>query len=120
MMIAYYGFNNKLGNISFYDSTGMRDSGFQKPYSEETAALIDEEVRQLVHQSYERAKTILQQNKTALTQVAEMLLQKEVIFKEDLEKVLGERNTADGTLLKKDAGKRTPATATFFRKKDSN
>jgi AFG3 family protein len=91
MMIAYYGFNKKIGNISFYDSTGTRDSAFQKPYSEETASMIDEEVRQLVSISYEQAKTILRQNKTSLIKVAELLLEKEVIFKEDLEKILGER-----------------------------
>src|SRR5688500_6847957 len=91
MMIAYYGFNKKIGNISFYDSTGTRDSAFQKPYSEETASMIDEEVRLLVGVSYEQAKTILRQNKASLIKVAELLLEKEVIFKEDLEKILGER-----------------------------
>lgn len=91
MMIAFYGFNKKIGNISFYDSTGMRDNGFQKPYSEETASLIDHEVRQLVNNSYEQAKDILRKNKTHLIKVADLLLEKEVIFKEDLEIVLGVR-----------------------------
>jgi AFG3 family protein len=118
MMTAYYGFNKKIGNISFYDSTGMRDNGFQKPYSEETANLIDEEVRALVNISYEKAKTILRQNKTALTNIAELLLKKEVIFKEDLEKVLGARGT-NGAIPKKEIEKRSPATAALFRKKDA-
>jgi AFG3 family protein len=69
----------------------MRDNGFQKPYSEETASMIDHEVRQLVSDSYEQSKNILRQNKTQLTKVAEMLLEKEVIFKDDLEKILGKR-----------------------------
>jgi cell division protease FtsH len=114
MMIAYYGFNKKIGNISFYDSSGMRESAFQKPYSEETASLIDSEVRQLVNESYEHAKTILRQNKAALTQVAELLLEKEVIFKEDLEKILGPR----GNNSEAKADKRSPATAALFRKKN--
>jgi AFG3 family protein len=116
MMVAYYGFNKKLGNISFYDSTGMRDTGFQKPYSEETAAMIDEEVRNLVNQAYERAKNIVTENKEALTQVAELLLQKEVIFKEDLEKILGERSKVGGAAHQNEMGKRTPDTVTLFRK----
>lgn len=91
MMVVYYGFNKKIGNISFYDSTGQRDMGIQKPYSEETGKLIDEEVRKLVNTAYEHAKDILQQNKDSLSKVAELLLQKEVIFKEDLEIILGKR-----------------------------
>ncbi len=91
MMVVYYGFNKKIGNISFYDSTGQRDMSIQKPYSEETGKLIDEEVRKLVSDAYQRAKAILQQNKESLQKVAELLLKKEVIFKEDLESVLGKR-----------------------------
>lgn len=91
MMVAYYGFNKKLGNVSFYDSTGMRESNFQKPYSEETGKLIDAEVHHLVEQAYARTKTILEQNKEKLKQIAELLLEKEVIFKEDLEEILGPR-----------------------------
>jgi cell division protease FtsH len=91
MMVVYYGFNKKLGNISFYDSTGQRDYGIQKPYSEETGKLIDEEVRQLVATAYDRTKGILEKNKEYLQKLAELLLQKEVIFKEDLEAILGKR-----------------------------
>jgi AFG3 family protein len=65
---------------------------FQKPYSEETGKLIDEEVRKLVSDAYGRTKEILQQNKKSLTKVAELLLKKEVIFKEDLENILGKRS----------------------------
>ena len=92
MMVAYYGFNVKVGNISFYDSSGMQNA-FQKPYSEETGKLIDEEVRKLVADAYQNAKDVLTQHQDALKVVAELLLQKEVIFKEDMEKILGKRNT---------------------------
>src|ERR1019366_10021851 len=89
MMVVYYGFNKKLGNISFYDSTGQRDMSIQKPYSEETGKLIDEEVRKLVADAYVKTKELLKQNLDALKQIAELLLKKEVIFKEDLENILG-------------------------------
>ena len=91
MMVVYYGFNKKLGNISFYDSSGQRDMGIQKPYSEETGKLIDEEVRKLVSDAYNRAKEILQLNMIALKDVAGLLQKKEIIFKEDLENILGKR-----------------------------
>ncbi|ELR68470.1 Cell division protein FtsH [Fulvivirga imtechensis AK7] len=91
-IVAYFGFNKKIGNISFYDSTGRSESSFQKPYSEETAKMIDEEVRKLVDESYEQAKTVLSQHKKELVTIAELLLKKEVIYKEELEKILGVRN----------------------------
>src|SRR5581483_10246571 len=91
MMVAYFGFNKKLGNTSYYDSTGQRDMGIQKPYSEETGKLIDEEVRKLVNRAYEQAKEILTQNRSSLDKVAQLLQAKEVIYKEDLEDILGKR-----------------------------
>ncbi|HEX5027146.1 MAG TPA: ATP-dependent zinc metalloprotease FtsH [Agriterribacter sp.] len=91
MMVVYYGFNKKIGNVSYYDSTGQKDMGIQKPFSEETGKLIDEEVRKLVNDAYQRSKEILQQNKCSLIKVAELLLRKETIFKEDLENILGKR-----------------------------
>jgi cell division protease FtsH len=91
MMVAYYGFNNRIGNVSFYDSTGQQDISIQKPYSEETARLIDEEVRKLVDEAYLHAKELLSNNQNALQKVAELLLKKEVIYKEDLENILGSR-----------------------------
>ncbi len=94
MMVVYYGFNEKLGNVSFYDSTGQRDMGIQKPYSEETGKLIDEEVRKLVSESYEQAKELLRKNKNSLVRVAELLLQREIVYKEDLEAILGKRTAA--------------------------
>src|SRR6185437_6463972 len=92
MMVTYFGFDKKIGNVSFYDSTGQRDMGIQKPYSEETGKLIDEEVRQLVANAYEHSKEILESNKESLRKVAELLLEKEVIYKEDMEQILGRRN----------------------------
>ncbi|HVM86985.1 MAG TPA: ATP-dependent zinc metalloprotease FtsH [Puia sp.] len=91
MMVTFYGFNDKLGNISFYDSTGQRDLGIQKPYSEETGKIIDEEVRKLVAEAYTNTKNILLENKKHLVELAELLLKKEVIVKEDIEKILGKR-----------------------------
>lgn len=101
MMIVYYGFNKKIGNISFYDSSGQRDMGIQKPYSEETGKLIDEEVRKLVSDCYQRSKEILKQNKSSLVEIAELLLKKEVIFKEDLDHILA-KSSEHQTILPKE------------------
>jgi cell division protease FtsH len=87
-MVSVYGLNEKLGNVSFYDSSGQNEYGFSKPYSDQTAQMIDQEVRILVEGQYERAKKILTENKDKLTALATQLLEKEVIFKEDLEKDL--------------------------------
>jgi len=90
-MVMYYGLNKKLGNISFYDSTGQSEYAFTKPYSEKTAQDIDEEVHQLIETSYNRAKEILSTHKEKLIELAEYLLEKEVIFAEDLERIFGKR-----------------------------
>lgn len=90
-MVSVYGLNEKIGNISFYDSSGQNEYGFSKPYSEKTGQLIDEEVSKMVEKAYVRTKKILEDNKDRLTQLAELLLEKEVIFKDDLEKVFGKR-----------------------------
>jgi ATP-dependent metalloprotease FtsH len=90
-MVSMYGLNERVGNISFYDSTGQNEYNFGKPYSEETARIIDQEVSKLVEGQYDRAKSILTENKDKLTALATQLLEKEVIFKEDLEKIFGDR-----------------------------
>jgi cell division protease FtsH len=90
-MISIYGLNSKIGNISYYDSTGANEYGFTKPYSERTAQTIDEEVSKMIEEAYVRAKDILIKNKHLLTLLAEKLLEKEVIFKEDLETIFGKR-----------------------------
>ncbi len=90
-MVKVYGLNSKVGNISFYDSTGSSEYSFQKPYSDKTAELIDDEVKNIIESQYERAKTILRENKDKLTKLANQLLEKEVIFKEDLVTIFGKR-----------------------------
>ncbi|MBN1158852.1 MAG: ATP-dependent zinc metalloprotease FtsH [Bacteroidales bacterium] len=90
-MVSYFGLSKKIGNISFYDSTGQNEYYFQKPYSEKTAELIDQEVKDIIEQQYKLALEILEKNKEGLTQLAEQLLEKEVIFTEDLEKIFGKR-----------------------------
>lgn len=89
--VVYYGLNDKIGNVSYYDSSGQSEYSFNKPYSENTAKTIDEEVKKMIDIAYARTKTILLANKDKLTQLAEKLLEKEVIFKEDLETIFGKR-----------------------------
>ena len=88
-MVSYFGMSDKIGNISFYDSSGQSDYGFTKPYSEKTAELIDREVKQIIDESFDRATNVLKSNIEGLTKLAELLLEKEVIFSEDLEKIFG-------------------------------
>ncbi len=88
-MVSIYGLNERIGNISYYDSQGREM--FTKPYSDETARIIDEEVSKMIEFQYQRALTILTENKDKLTLLADKLLEKEVIFKEDLEEIFGKR-----------------------------
>ncbi len=90
-MVTYFGLSDKIGNMSFYDSSGQNDYFFQKPYSEKTAELIDKEAKDIIDEQYARAISILNQHKDGLVQLAEQLLEKEVIFSEDLEKIFGKR-----------------------------
>jgi len=90
-MISYFGMSDKIGNLSYYDSSGQQDFAFNKPYSERTAQTIDEEIKALIDSQYERAIGILRKNKKGLQQLAEILLEKEVIFSDDLEKIFGKR-----------------------------
>ena len=89
-MVTVYGLSDKIGNISYYDSSGQ-NSGFNKPYSEQTARTIDEEVKELTEVAYQKALKVLEENKNSLTKLAQELLNKEVIFKEDLETIFGKR-----------------------------
>lgn len=88
-MVTVYGLSDKIGNISYYDSSGQSDYSFSKPYSEKTAELIDEEVKKMIDTSYQRTLTILRENKDKLTLLANKLLEKEVIFRDDLEVIFG-------------------------------
>jgi len=90
-MVTIYGLNDKVGNISYYDSSGQSEYSFGKPYSEQTAKLIDEEISKLIETQYQRAVNILTENRDKLDALAQKLLDKEVIFREDLEEIFGKR-----------------------------
>jgi len=90
-MVAYFGFSKKIGNISFYDSTGQQEYAFSKPFSEKTNEIIDDEVKTIVEDCYKNALELLSKNRDGLEQLAQKLLDKEVIFREDLEKIFGKR-----------------------------
>ncbi|MCZ4224068.1 ATP-dependent zinc metalloprotease FtsH [Pedobacter rhodius] len=90
-MITIYGLNEKLGNITYYDSSGQNEYNFNKPYSEETALIIDKEISALIESQYQRAINLLQDNKDKLIQLADILIEKEVLFKDDLENIFGKR-----------------------------
>ena len=90
-MVSVYGLNEKLGNITYYDSSGQSEYNFTKPYSEETAQKIDHEISGIIEKQYLRAINLLADSKDKLIQLAERLLEKEVIFKDDLETILGKR-----------------------------
>ena len=90
-MVTIYGLNEKLGNISYYDSSGQNEYNFSKPYSDDTALLIDQEISAIIEGQYQRAIRILEENKDKLLELADLLCQKEVIFREDLEKIFGKR-----------------------------
>jgi ATP-dependent metalloprotease FtsH len=90
-MVTYFGLSDKIGNLSFYDSTGQQEFSFQRPYSEKTSETIDQEVRDIIDVQYKRALGILEEQKEGLTKLSDQLLEKEVIFTEDLEKVFGKR-----------------------------
>lgn len=90
-MVTIYGLNEKVGNLTYYDSSGQSEYNFTKPYSEKTAELIDAEISKLIEEQYQRAVTILEENKDKLTELANVLLEKEVIFKDNLQKIFGDR-----------------------------
>ncbi|MFP4525808.1 MAG: ATP-dependent zinc metalloprotease FtsH [Bacteroidales bacterium] len=94
-MVAYFGMSEKLRNVSFYDSSGQQELSFTKPYSEKTAELIDKEVQDIVEKAYKKAYDILDKHKEQLKQLAERLLDKELIFAEDLEDILGPQVSTD-------------------------
>jgi len=90
-MVTVYGLNDKIGNLTYYDSSGQNQYDFNKPYSEETAELIDKEISKIIEEQYQRAIDLLEENKDKLTQLAEVLLEKEVIFKDNLQEIFGKR-----------------------------
>ena len=108
-MVTYYGMSEKIGNISFYDSTGSRGYELTKPYSEKTAELIDKEVKDLIEKIHDRTEKILKDNFEGFTALAELLLEKEVIFADDLERIFGPRAGAQqGEVIPKDPEELAP------------
>ena len=100
-MVTVYGLNEKIGNLTYYDSSGENEYGFTKPYSEKTAELIDEEISKMIEEQYQRAISILIKHKDKLTELATVLLDKEVIFKDNLQKIFGDRpySKSDDTVI---------------------
>ena len=90
-MVAYYGMSEQVGTLSYYDSTGQSDMSFTKPYSEETARQIDAEARRVISEAYRMAEKVLKEHKEGLKELAELLLQREVVFTEDVERIFGKR-----------------------------
>ena len=90
-MVTVYGLSEKVGNLTYYDSSGQSEYGFTKPYSEKTSELIDDEISRIIEEQYQRAIKLLEENKDKLTELANVLLEKEVIFKDNLEKIFGKR-----------------------------
>ena len=99
-MVTIYGLNSKIGNVTYFDSSGQTDFNFSKPYSEETAQIIDAEISKIIEGQYKRAIEILQDHKDKLILLANRLLEKEVIFKDDLEKIFGKRPFDSETIEK--------------------
>jgi cell division protease FtsH len=90
-MVTVYGLSDKIGNLTYYDSSGQNEYGFTKPYSEQTAELIDKEISDIVEEQYQRAIALLESHKDKLVELAEVLLKDEVIFKDNLEAIFGKR-----------------------------
>jgi cell division protease FtsH len=123
-MVTIYGLSEKVGNLTYYDSSGQSEYGFTKPYSEQTAELIDNEISELIETQYKRAIKILKENKDKLTELAEVLLEKEVIFKDNLEKIFGKRTFArdlqEEELLKKEAEEKKKAVENLETEKNDS
>ena len=97
-MVTIYGLNEKIGNVTYYDSSGQSEYNFSKPYSEETAKVIDEEISALIESQYQRAIQILEDHKDKLYALADILIEKEVIFKDDLESIFGKRKFGEESI----------------------
>jgi len=118
-MVTVYGLSDKVGNLTYYDSTGQSEYNFSKPYSEQTAELIDKEISDIIEKQYQRAIDLLEENKDKLTQLAEVLLEKEVIFKDNLEKIFGKRPFEKKELASGGEVKKEPEVEEIEIKKES-
>ena len=105
-MVTVYGLNDKIGNLTYYDSSGQNDYGFTKPYSDVTAQVIDKEISNIIETQYQRAIKLLKKHKSKLIELADFLLDKEVIFKEDLVRIYGERPFDIKTVIKESKSKK--------------
>jgi len=112
-MVTYFGMSEKVGNLSYYDSTGSRDMAFSKPYSEKTAELIDDEVKRLINQAHATALKVLTENREGFERLANLLLEREVVFSEDLEAIFGPRKGGvdPNKLLRDEEPEAAPETA---------
>lgn len=109
-MVTYYGMSDEIGNISYYDSTGQSDMAFTKPFSEQTAQKIDSEAKRLISEAQDLARKVIEQNRESLSKLAEILLEREVIFTEDVENILGRREKdIKRELAEKEAAKKNGA-----------
>jgi cell division protease FtsH len=100
-MVTVYGLNDKIGNLTYYDSSGQNEYGFTKPYSDTTAQVIDKEISNIIESQFKRAISLLKKHKKKLVELADYLLEKEVIFKEDLVRIFGDRPFDDKNILEK-------------------
>ena len=105
-MVTVYGISDKIGNLTYYDSSGQNDYGFTKPYSDVTAQVIDKEISSIIENQYQRAIKLLKKHKNKLIELADFLLEKEVIFKEDLVRIYGERPFDIKTAIKESKSKK--------------
>ena len=107
-MVVYYGMSNEVGTISYYDSTGQSDMAFNKPYSEQTAQKIDNEVKSIIAEAYAMAEKVLNENRDGMVKLAELLLEREVVFTEDVEHIFGKRKKdIERELAEKQAAEQT-------------
>ena len=102
-MVAYFGMSDKVGNLSYYDSTGQSEFGFSKPYSEKTAELMDAEVKRMIDNAYNKAREMLKLHMEGFVKLAELLLEREVIFADDLEAIFGKRHSTRAEIIHREA-----------------
>ena len=120
-MVTVYGLSEQIGNITYYDSNGQSDYSFSKPYSEKTAEIIDKEIKSIIETQYQRALDLLTEHKEKLVALADLLLEKEVIFKQDLEEIFGKRKWISPSEQMQEASNElvTPETADVDAKNES-
>ena len=119
-LVVYYGMSPEVGNVSFYDSTGQSEYGFTKPFSEKTAEVIDKEVKRIVEEAYNRAKSIILEHREQLDELAGRLFELEVLFREDLERIYGPRQAEIEEKKQAEAQSDTPELAQSAESDDAD